>query len=40
LGFASAALLAFGAASALLSAKLGVRQRIARRVAPQPTMVS
>lgn len=40
LGFASAALLAFGAASALLSAKLGVRRRIARRGAPQPTMVS
>ena len=40
LGFASAALLAFGAASALLSVKLGVRHRIPRRAGAQPTMVS
>lgn len=40
LGFACAALLAFGMASALLSAQLGVRHRIARRVSAAPTMVS
>jgi hypothetical protein len=42
LGFASAALLAFGAASALLSVQLGVlpEHRIRRRVSTQPTAVS
>lgn len=40
MGFASAALLAFGIASAVLSVQLGVRHRINRRVAAQPTMVS
>jgi hypothetical protein len=40
LGFASAALLAFGLASAMLSVKLGVRHRVVRRIAAQPTMVS
>lgn len=40
LGFASAAFLAFMLASALLSMKLGVRHRVARRVSAQPTMVS
>jgi len=40
LGFASAAVLAFGLASAMLSVKLGVRHRVARRIVAQPTMVS
>jgi hypothetical protein len=40
LGFASAAFLAFMLASALLSMKVGVRHRLARRVSAQPTMVS
>lgn len=40
LGFASAALLAFGGASALLSMKLGVRHRVPKRFGRQPTMVS
>ena len=40
LGFASAAFLAFMFAAGLLSMKLGVRHRIARRVNAQPTMVS
>jgi hypothetical protein len=40
LGFASAAFLAFMFASGLLSMKLGVRHRIARRASAQPTMVS
>jgi hypothetical protein len=40
LGFASAALLAFAMASAMLSVQLGVRHRIARRASAQPTMVS
>jgi len=40
LGFASAALLAFGVASAMLSVKLGVRHRMPRRRSAQPTMVS
>jgi hypothetical protein len=40
LGFASAALLAFGIASLMLSVKLGVRRRVTRRVHAQPTMVS
>jgi hypothetical protein len=40
LGFASAAFLAFMFASGLLSMKLGVRHRIARRANVQPTMVS
>ena len=40
LGFASAAFLAFGLASAMLSVKLGVRHRVARRIVAQPTMVS
>jgi hypothetical protein len=39
LGFATAALLAFGVASVMLSVKLGVRHQI-RRVSAQPTMVS
>jgi hypothetical protein len=38
LGFASAALLAFGAASALLSVKLGVRHRLPKRAGAQPTI--
>jgi hypothetical protein len=40
LGFASAALLAFGIASLMLSLQLGVRHRVARRVSTQSTMVS
>jgi hypothetical protein len=40
LGFASAAFLAFTIASAMLSAQLGERYRIPRRVSAQPTMVS
>ncbi|HEX3397903.1 MAG TPA: hypothetical protein VHS76_14470 [Steroidobacteraceae bacterium] len=40
LGFASAAVLAFGLAAAMLSVRLGVRHRVARRVVAQPTMVS
>jgi hypothetical protein len=40
LGFASAALLAFAVASAMLSVQLGVRHRLAKRVSAQPTMVS
>jgi hypothetical protein len=40
LGFASAAFLAFMVAAGLLSMKLGVRHRVARRVSAQPTMVS
>src|SRR6202034_1098988 len=40
LGFASAAFLAFTIASAMLSAQLGERSRIPRRVSAQPTMVS
>jgi hypothetical protein len=40
LGFASAALLAFAVASALLSVRLGVRHRMPRRAIAQPTMVS
>jgi hypothetical protein len=40
LGFATAAFLAFGVASTMLSVKLGVRHRIARPVGAQPTMVS
>lgn len=39
LGFASAALLAFGVASAMLSLQLGVRHRAAKRLSAQP-MVS
>jgi hypothetical protein len=39
MGFASAAYLAFQFASALLSAKLGVRYRVASRIGGQPTMV-
>ena len=35
LGFACAALLAFGLASAMLSVKLGVRHRVARRIVAQ-----
>jgi hypothetical protein len=40
LGFACAALLAFAVASAMLSAQLGVRYRMPKRVSAQPTMVS
>jgi hypothetical protein len=40
LGFASAALLAFAIASAMLSVQLGERYRIPKRVSAQPTMVS
>jgi hypothetical protein len=40
LGFASAALLAFVIASAMLSVQLGERYRIPKRVSAQPTMVS
>ena len=40
LGFAAAAFLAFMFASGLLSMKLGVRHRIARRANAHPTMVS
>jgi hypothetical protein len=40
LGFASAALLAFAVASAMLSVRLGVRHRTLKRVSAQPTMVS
>jgi hypothetical protein len=40
LGFASAAVLAFGIASLMLSVKVGLRHRAARRVSAQPTMVS
>ncbi|HEY2782772.1 MAG TPA: hypothetical protein VGI90_18455 [Steroidobacteraceae bacterium] len=40
LGFAAAAYLAFLFASGLLSMKLGVRHRAARRIGAQPTMVS
>jgi hypothetical protein len=39
-GFASAALLAFAVASAMLSAQVGVRHRAVKRVSAQPTMVS
>jgi hypothetical protein len=39
LGFASAAFLAFCFAAALLSAKIGVRHRIATRMGARPTMV-
>jgi len=39
LGFAAAALLAFGFAAMLLSAKLGVRHRVAGRMRARP-MVS
>jgi hypothetical protein len=39
MGFASAAYLAFQFSSALLSAKFGVRHRIARRMGRQPMMV-
>jgi hypothetical protein len=38
MGFASAAYLAFQFASALLSAKLGVRYRVASRIGGQPTL--
>jgi len=40
LGFACAALLAFGIASLMLSLKVGVRHRTPKRVSAQPTMVS
>jgi hypothetical protein len=40
LGFAAAALVSFYFASALLSAKLGVRHRVARRFGARPTMVA
>jgi hypothetical protein len=40
LGFAAAAYLAFVFASAVLSMKLGVRHRVARRISAHPTMVS
>jgi hypothetical protein len=40
LGFATAAFLAFGVASAMLSAKLGVRYRLPKPVRAEPTMVS
>jgi hypothetical protein len=40
LGFATAAFLAFGVASAMLSAKVGVRYRLPKPVRAQPTMVS
>ena len=40
LGFASAALLAFAIASAMLSVQLGVRHRTHKRVRAQPAMVS
>jgi hypothetical protein len=40
LGFAAAAFLSFCFASALLSAKLGVRHRVARRFGARPTMVA
>jgi hypothetical protein len=40
LGFASAALLAFAIASAMLSVQLGERYRIPKRASAQPTMVS
>ena len=40
LGFACAALLAFGVSSMMLSMQLGVRHRVVRRVGTLPTMVS
>jgi hypothetical protein len=40
LGYASAALLAFAVASAMLSVQLGVRHRIHKRVSAQPMVVS
>ncbi|HEX3912521.1 MAG TPA: hypothetical protein VHW71_03360 [Steroidobacteraceae bacterium] len=40
LGFAAAAALAFVVAHALLSMKIGVRHRVARRIGTQPTTVS
>jgi hypothetical protein len=40
LGFAAAATLAFFVAHGLLSMKIGVRHRVARRMGSQPTMVA